>query len=811
MFAFDFYLEGKRETPTHINNFNGFYKGRVRILTCAAHPKWENALCTISFYNMISMNPCFIYRCFAASVKNGTLEPSKNTTVIVIGWRSEIGQEELEYLYEETGYKKVISQPLEKRPRIAAKIEEEKARDNLDKIVRIAPQKLEDYPLLASFLKTSSDVFRLQYIQLLSLYFVNSKGKLSEEQRSKIRWLKTEELELKCNMLKEEPWLLAFREKAEPLTPLVLSQFERAIMEFKVEIPLYVKRALSLYYICDELMDDCNCTVFEWKNVSRKAIDVLEYDAIAPQVIAFLEQYAITWLDVQKTLFSFKSEYSDAKRICRGLMKTAENACNPRSSIELRGALIPTNLPSLTTDQAEIAKHILNHYLTVVQGFPGTGKTVLIEWVFCQFKNVLLCTLTGMMTRSLRVRMGNRQEAAYTIDYLVHMGTHKKEGKKWLKQMEVLIVDEFSNTPTKSLGWLLQFLPNLKRIVFVGDCEQIGAIAPGDVMYDIVSFYGSCRLSEILRVNAQLKDLCMAPKLISEGLHRNLVFKDEGPLTLIQPIKTQGGTKQVLNSILDVILKEKQSLMNHQIVVLQNDIRNTLNRVCQEICIERKLVKKSPFYRIGKNEFHIGSKVTFLENYNKVTKHTVAKGVELESAIISNGETGIVTSIQTYDHLFYVGFVDDDVLKSKAIKKFVIIGSEVGVKPFHIDLGYATTTTKVQGREFPFCIFWNNTNPAPCWTRSHVYVALSRGKQRVWCVSTPSDLYTICERPNQRRSTILSLLLELCREKLLGNLVTTPIQLNTIRHYKILPLTVPCIPVMQEKKKEDQKQNDDLK
>lgn len=808
MFSFDFYIEGKREAPVHIKNFNGFFKGAVRILNCTAYPKWENVLRTLSFYNMISMNPCFIYRCFSATVKNGVIEPNKNSTVIVIGWRTEIGQEELDYLYEETYYRKPNLNPLKK-------IKTEEPQEKLDaesiqlaKIVRIAPQKLEDFPKFTVFLKTASDVFRLQYIQLLSLYFVNKKGKLSDEQRSNIRLLKTETLELKCKMLKEEPWLLAFREKSEPLAPLVLNQFERAVAEFKLEIPLHVKRALSLYYVCAEAMYETNCTVFEWKEVSRKAINVLEYDGVAPLVIEFLEKYAVTWLDVEKTIFSFKSEYADAKRICRGLMKTAKNASKQQDSIELRGEFIPTNLPVLTSDQSKIAQHILNHYLTVVQGLPGTGKTVLVEWVFCQFKNVLLCTLTGMMTRSLRARMGNRQESAYTIDYLVHVAMHKKEGAKWLKEMEVLVVDEFSNTPTKSLGWLLQFLPNLKRIVFVGDCEQIGSIAPGDVMYDIVSFYGSCSLTEILRVRPELKDLCMAPTLISNGLHRKLVFKDEGPMTLIQPVKTENGTKQVLNSILDIIFKEKKSLMNHQIVVLQNDIRHSLNRIYQDICIERKIIKPKPFYRIGKNEYYIGSKITFLENYNKATKHTVAKNVEVTSDIISNGETGIITSIQTYDHFFYIGFVDDDFSKSKAIQKFVLVGTEVGVKPFHMDLGYATTTTKVQGREFPFCIFWNNTNPALCWTRAHVYVALSRGKERVWCVSTVSDLYAICERPNKRRSTILSCLLEICREKLLGNFTTVPIQLKKFNHYKILPLTIPCIPVLQEKKKEDQEENE---
>jgi hypothetical protein len=94
------------------------------------------------------------------------------------------------------------------------------------------------------------------------------------------------------------------------------------------------------------------------------------------------------------------------------------------------------------------------------------------------------------------------------------------------------------------------------------------------------------------------------------------------------------------------------------------------------------------------------------------------------------------------------------VLDDTEERKTVYIDNVTGVKPIHVDLGYATTTYKTQGREFPYIIFWNRTNPQEHWTRAHAYVAVSRGKQRVWIMGTPQEFYTVCDQVEPRRRTI---------------------------------------------------------
>jgi ATP-dependent exoDNAse (exonuclease V) alpha subunit len=816
MFSFDFTLDGQRDAPDLIKDFNGYFKGPCRIVDCKTHPYLVGQLKTLCIYNMISINPAFVYRTNKATLKTQSIDIDKKEIVSVIEMRKTIGQVEMCYIYEEIGIQK---ERIWKKP---------KGTDVLMDILHqktIEPPQLMQNTLLAPLIEKSSDLIRLQYIQPLSLFFVNSKGTLCEEQRENIREQTTEKLIELFGILKTRPWELAFREVTLPIMPIIKSQYERACTLFKISVPRHIVLSMRIYYSCMEQMHEENHTFFQWVPEARKFLNILEYDTLAPMVIEFMERYALTWIDVEKTGFALKTEYSEGKMICQALMKVAERSSEEH--IELRDHNVPTKPPRLTQDQQRIAQHVCENYLTIVEGLPGTGKTVLIEWVMCRMKNVLLCTLTGMMTKSLRVRMGNRNESAYTIDYLISVAKHVKKGKAWLKRFEVLVIDEFSNTSTKGLAWLLAYLTNLKRIVFVGDHEQIGSINPGDAMGDLKSLFQTrghaFRLTEILRVQKDLEDLCMAPLLMSQKRHRELAFSKEGPLTLVEK---KASMTFILKDILDEVFSLKKSLMAHQIVVLQNDIRQELNEECQRYCIEKGIITKQNAkrdFKIGSRTYYVGSKITFLENYNKPFKYSIEPrrkkkgGKEQEdknvliSDCVANGETGVITSIKIYGAVLYIEFIDDDRPNGNPLVKHVLCNVNGAVKARDIDLGYATTTTKVQGREFEYLIFWNNHHPAPCWTRAHAYVALSRGKKRVWCVSSASDLYAICDRPNKPRKTILSLLLKVCSKELLQKFRTLsfPFQdMDVAVPWVLLPHTVPCVPVLEEEEEKEKEQVD---
>jgi hypothetical protein len=826
MFSFDFIIEGSREIPDQIKDFNGVFKGACRIVKCDSKSTLVGQIKALYIFNMVSISTAFVYRVQKAQFKGQLIEVDAKEQVLTIGLKKDFNQVDLNHIYDEVGILdegRKRFRPQKKQKKNDDDEEEEEDvyawMNELSQVDKFVPETLEKYKVLVELMHKKSDAFRLQYIQLLCVFFIKKKGTLSEEQREKIRGCDTQQLVSFCAILKERPWELAFRETASPLDPLVMSQYELACRKFNINVPRHIVLSMRLYYACLERMREENHTCFQWTTEARKTLNLLEFEKIAPLVMTFLEKHAITWIDVEKTSFALKQEYSEAKMICQALMRVAKSAWAP---LELRDENVPIIPPKLTTDQERIARHVCENYLTVVEGLPGTGKTVLIEWLFSRLKNVLLCTLTGMMTKTLRMRMGNRHETAHTIDHLISVALHTKKGRSWLKKFEVLVIDEFSNTSTKGLAWLLSFLPNLKRIVFVGDHEQIGSISPGDAMGDIKKAYApfghTFRLTEILRVEKHLEDLYTAPLLMSQRKHRNLVFKDSGPLTLITP-STQQGVKVILSKILDQVFAHKRCLMAHQIVVLQNDIRHRINEECQAICKERGLIsgaKKG--YQIGKRTYYEGSKITFLENYNKPTKHILSKKKNLHiiSDIISNGETGVIKSIVVYGtNMYYITFVDDDrhdSPKENVVTKHVICSASVGVKPFHIDLGYATTTTKVQGREFEYAIFWNNARPAPCWTRAHAYVALSRGKKRVWCVSTAGDLYAICDRPNPERKTVLSHLLTKCSYELTNSssidIFSFPYESTVQKPFVLIPKSTPCVPTVLEEEEEEEEEED---
>lgn len=830
-FVFTFTISNQREIPKDVAAFDGTFKGPCYILECKERPNLVGCSKLFTFYDMISINPAFIYRAYGYYNDRGAFKTTKQ--VLMVKLCPEIGKPELNFIYEEVDLLKTYK--LRQRRGISRvkrqKIEGEEEEkddyswmDDLDELEKFTPAHLLSIPKFLPELKGKSDICRLDNIQFLSFFFVNKYGKLAGEQREKIRKLTTENLEKKAQMLKERPWECAFREYSDPLKPLLREQFRNVCNYLNLKVPRYIELSLELYYSCMKQMEDSKHTCFEWLTEARTSLDVVVFDSLKDEVMLFLEKYALTWIDTEKTLFALKAEYSEAKKICQALIRTA---CKSDEILPIitRDHVVPKLPPKLTADQEKIARHICSHYLTVVEGLPGTGKTVLIEWIMSRVKNVLICTLTGMMTKALRSRMNNRHEAAYTIDYLVSVGKYvENTGKEWLKKFEVLVIDEFSNTSTKSLSRLLEFLPNLKRIVFVGDHEQICSFEPGDAMGDIKSVYGPAehafRLTQILRVEETLQDLINAPTLLSQKRHRELQFKHEGPLTLVKPAAgaTWGEIKPVLKGVLEQVLLRKRALMSHQIIVLQNDIRDTINQVCQELCVDMGLISPTNFQHginIGGLFYCVGTKIAFKKNYNKESTHPMEglktrEGADLvlKCNTVANGETGVITLIQEYRDIIYIEFIDDDDPQSRsAVKKSVVCSTNFGIKPFSIEYGYATTTMKVQGREFDMAIFWNNPWTAPIWTRPHAYVALSRGKKHVWCVSSAGNLFTICDRSSIPRKTVLSHLLQRCMEHILPSKVntTTPFSFFGPKvPYVLLSPDVPCVPVLEQEEKKEQ-------
>jgi hypothetical protein len=758
-----------RVLPVDAADFDGYWKGSCIIVACPERPQLVGRHMALEMRNAVAHAPYFTLRLLvdSASVNGKSLETPRSLLVLIVGCKSELDAGDLAFLAQELGT------PVDGQ---SAKLEE-----------------LEAVPGLAPLLYNSSALVRAQYTQPLLMYF-------SADQRERIDALSTDQLKALTQTLKSEPWSLAFKYPLKALyaklKPLTLEACDRACGAFALTAPDHVVAALRFYVsIC---------------NVKDHTLHTMGPTSMEPMMRAYLEQKAIIFWDAER--FALHEHWDDAKRICQALLWYHERAAKQRP--QCRNPLqVPCLPPCLQGAQMQAAQTILDRCVTVLEGYPGTGKTAVITWAVAYFSNVLLVTLTGAMASSLRVRNGGRDEVAHTIDHIIHTALYGGPlAREWLARFDVLIIDEFSNVTTPKLAQLLWLLPHLVRVVLVGDHNQIRSRKPGDPLGDLREAFPLIELREILRVSPTLSPLYEVPKVLSEQSVKLLRWSPSGPLTLVEPVAISSGgdddgasDKLLLRKLLGEIWRlGGRSLMSHQIVVLQNSVRRALNTACHALAIEAGLISsKAHAVQMGGpgQAYCVGTKICFTRNYNKAVEWAEQPGSQRvwHGATVVNGECGVVTRIVALPRRkgWALTFATDSASKTVIVSRHI----SNAVSPNDMDMGYAITTTKVQGREYRYVIFWNNrgSKATHFWTRAHPYVALTRGKERVWCVSYKRDLQAMCIKQETHRRTVLRALLThfaplYVREPVLSA--------GPFHHadgsimYALLPASMACVPVM---------------
>lgn len=782
----------ERREPLEVKDMEKTYKGCVHVLACEKQSQLKSCFVQMTNDNLISCCPHFVYSTTSAGYEANAsaLTVCKDDTYLckVDRMKPYIGQEDVAYLAQEIthalpdGMQALVLELVARCARLQVPNE----------IVCEMPF----YKNPGGMLYETSDMYRLPFLQHVYPYMVTSK--YSIKQHKQLRSLNTQHILEIDIVLSTTPWELVWPVTAKryKLKSITRDAYARALKEHNLEhvVPVHVKFAVNMFFHMSDARENDKHTVFRKSSYDTMipCMRIEERQELMRQIYTYLSEKAIAVFTSTSGLemVALKDDYEAAESACDSLTSIHTRSKERNFEPERRDLLVPQIPPQLTPRQTEIANHILNNWLTIVEGLPGTGKTALITWVFSHYKRVMMMSFVGMMVKSLQKRNGRRKEVACTIHHLLAM---RKYGNKdhvdaWLKHFEVIVIDEFSNVSMGLFHKVLRLFPNVSKLVLVGDHRQLKPIDCGDPMGDLLTAFGSHLLIDNLRVVPGLQALQDAPRLITEGRARNIDFNPSGPISFVaQPAANYA---DALLPIFKNILTRKngKSILNTHIVALTNQARKSLNYASEYVWLKLNILKRP--YDGGveirpKFFLYKGCKITFLKNYNHPLK-IGAKTTEDEmtddepdnssmSQPVANGELAIVVSIEkmpTSIGGFKLVIVDSEDPSDEPERKVVWIHAENGVHPFHIDMGYATTTYKSQGREFAYVLFWNKTDPREHWTRPNAYVAISRGKERVWIASEPVDFFTVCAQLDVKRKTVFSEMLSL---KLSGKEYREPI------------------------------------
>jgi len=407
-------------------------------------------------------------------------------------------------------------------------------------------------------------------------------------------------------------------------------------------------------------------------------------------------------------------------------------------------------------ERKELYDNIFRKKFYALTGSPGSGKSYeilnIVQEYQDQSQSCLVLTPTGKAALRLSNEEGFEGIEAYTIDKLLADVRNSKIPRQELRSINNLIVDEISMVDLMKFNELLKIIsfkaPSFKRLILVGDPNQLPAIGYGKVLSDILYFLKSrseyhdnfiklqsnCR-QELKEHNindlawAFTTDGDLSPKLdkhISEkkeSISEGLTFKYWSTAEdLYSAIKNEfsklaaeqgitGDKSEQLNQMLG--LKKDGSLPSNREITpdkfqiltpYHGDIFGTsrINDLFQDD------IKSDKELKIGDGWYKFGDKVIRTKNY-----------YEQGRLQLSNGTIGFVHDGSGTE---WFNFPQKDHIENLDFKKIRKNEQE------HFDLAYSITVHKSQGSGFDH-VFLVLPQKYGLLSKELVYTALTRSKK----------------------------------------------------------------------------------
>ena len=362
--------------------------------------------------------------------------------------------------------------------------------------------------------------------------------------------------------------------------------------------------------------------------------------------------------------------------------------------------------------------------LLLITGGPGTGKTTILNGIlslYCQMGlDVVLAAPTGRAAKRLTEVTG---QDASTIHRLLEAGIDPHTGKMFFARDEenplkadAVIVDEMSMVDIQLLSSLLRAIPQGKRLILVGDPDQLPPVGPGFPFSDCLrsNVLPSVRLTEIFR-QAQESLIVMNAHRINCGSMPEL--RDRTRDFFFLPCSSEEQVAQTIAGLCTTRLPKNMGIPSDQIQVLTPTRKGTVGTWGLNGLLQSQLNPPHPSKKerkFGEFSFREGDRVMQIRNnydimWKSCDSSTVGTG-------IFNGDIGTITAIDFSEETLTVVFDGRE-----AQYDFTQLNE--------LEPAYAMTVHKSQGSEYRAVVLcaWNGS--PYLLSRSVLYTAVTRAKE----------------------------------------------------------------------------------
>jgi len=460
----------------------------------------------------------------------------------------------------------------------------------------------------------------------------------------------------------------------------------------------------------------------EWKAIDSKTI--LE------RIAQMSKQEALC--KVHGMVFGYKRYYEEYE-LSQGLLRLMRSSVStnyPRPMLEnmLETYMEKTGMQFAPDQKTAILSAFL-HPVSIVTGGPGTGKTTLTKAILALDKqingenaNPLLLAPTGRAAKRLSE---TTERPAQTVHHAIGFkGERYVPSETWPKpeidDASIIIIDESSMLDQMIASWLLQIIPEGKRLVFVGDPDRLPSVGAGNVLHEMIASQvvpTTCLhvifrqkggqnnpiVTNAAKIRAGQCDLDFNSRFLKSDQETDEGQLDQAVRQYVYFVQQYGADNVML---LCPYRTQKKTKVNT--VELNRRIQEQVNPVRPG-----ELVMKT-----ARGIFHKGDRVIQLKNTDTVL----------------NGDIGIVKEIvpqadsseeETVDTLV-VEFGDDTIYYTPDDLK-------------QLDLAFCTTVHKSQGCEYKVVILVLSNRHIALLQRNLVYTAITRATEQVSLIGHISD------------------------------------------------------------------------
>ena len=303
---------------------------------------------------------------------------------------------------------------------------------------------------------------------------------------------------------------------------------------------------------------------------------------------------------------------------------------------------------------------------------------------------------------------------------------------------DAIVIDEMSMVDVQLLSSLLRAIPENKRIILVGDPDQLPPVGPGYPFGDMLrsGTLPTVRLTEIFR-QAQESLIVMNAHRVNNGEMPDLKKVDKDFFFMRR--QSEEAVCQTIRDLCATRLPQKMGIPSDQIQVLTPTRKGgvgtwSLNGILQEALNPSAPTKKER--KSGEFTFREGDRVMQIRNnYDIMWKKTDGSAI---GTGVFNGDVGTITCIDTQQETVTAIFDDREVDYDF---------SQLN----ELEPAYAMTVHKSQGSEYRAVILAAWSGSPYLLNRSVLYTAITRARELLIIVGREEIVATMTENAKKNR------------------------------------------------------------